>query len=129
MEKLICLSNTVWWQSTCSYVDASVWRVDGVGQRGFVRVFGRVGGGKTMVARAWSDRSGGVGSFVGGDSAVARVGGAAVMASDAMMVRVGGSTVMASDAIVVMDVEQRRRGFVPLSAVDTARKNPCVRRR
>ena len=64
-----------------------------------------------------------------GDLAVARVGGAAVMASDAMMARVGGSTVMASDAIVVMDVEQRRRGFVPLSAVDTARKNPCVRRR
>ena len=46
MEKLICLSNAVWWQSTCSYVDASVWRVDGVSQRGFVRVFGRVGGGQ-----------------------------------------------------------------------------------
>ena len=78
----------MWWQSTCSYVDASVWRVDGVSQRGFVRVFGRVGEGKTMVARASGDRSGGVGSFVGGDSAVARVGGAAVMASDAMRVSV-----------------------------------------
>jgi len=55
------------------------------------------GGGKSMVARAWGDRSGGVGSFVGGDSAVARVGGAAVMVSDAMMACVGGAAVMASD--------------------------------
>ena len=41
-------------------MDASVKRVDGVSQRGFVPVFGRVGEGKSMVARASGDRSGGV---------------------------------------------------------------------